>query len=361
MIKTYTYKIKPDKKVEVKFQQWLDVCRVVYNLGKEVKEESYRKGLKLSNYDLQKQLTDVKQEFDWMYNVHSNTLIAMLDQLDNGYKKFYTDLKKGNKTNKPKWMSKKKQKSLPFKSISIKDNNFNLPKFGRVKVFNFKNPKGELKTAIIVRGADGLFLKVAVEEIDKPTIRENQSVVALDMGLKYFFVTSDAEFVENPKLLFKYLAELRIENRKLSRMKKGGSNWKKQVKVLQLLYLKIKRSRLDFLQKQSTLIANKYSDVIIENLNISGMAKNKSLSKHILDCGWGVFFSILEYKTNVIKVNPKYTSQRCSKCGHTCKENRATQSFFECISCGYSENADLQATFNLFQRGQTLMGANVVQ
>ena len=144
-------------------------------------------------------------------------------------------------------------------------------------------------------------------------------------------------------------------------MKKGGSNWKKQVKVLQLLYLKIKRSRLDFLQKQSTLIANKYSDVIIENLNISGMAKNKSLSKHILDCGWGTFFELLSYKTNIIKVNPAYSSQECSKCGHTCKENRATQSLFECVNCGFTVNADYQATLNLLQRGQSLMGANVVQ
>ena len=91
------------------------------------------------------------------------------------------------------------------------------------------------------------------------------------------------------------------------------------------------------------------------------MSKNKRLSKHILDCGWGTFFSLLEYKTNVIKVNPIYSSQECSKCGHTCKENRPTQSLFECVKCGFTENADLNATLNLFQRGQSLMEANVNQ
>src|SRR5690606_39205539 len=114
MIKTYTYKLLPNKRTERKFDAWIGVCRYVYNIAKEVKEESYRKGLKLSNYDLQKQMTEAKSENKWLFDVHSDTLISMLDQLDSGYKKFFSDLKKGIKTSKPKWMSKKKQKSVPF-------------------------------------------------------------------------------------------------------------------------------------------------------------------------------------------------------------------------------------------------------
>jgi putative transposase len=179
------------------------------------------------------------------------------------------------------------------------------------------------------------------------------------MGINFFLTTSDGEFVENPKHLFNYLKELRVENRKLSRMKKGGNNWKKQVKVLQLLHQKISRVRKDFLHKQSRGLANNYSTVIREDLNISKMVKDSKLAKHILDCSWGLFFELLEYKTNIVKVNPAYSSQTCSKCKHTSKENRKTQSLFECINCGYTENADLQATFNLLQRGQSLMGAKI--
>ena len=91
------------------------------------------------------------------------------------------------------------------------------------------------------------------------------------------------------------------------------------------------------------------------------MVKDSRFAKHILDCSWGTFFDFLEYKTNVIKVDCAYTSQMCSKCKHTSKENRKTQSLFECTSCGYTENADLQACFNILQRGQTLMEANVNQ
>jgi len=355
MIKTYTYKIKPDKALERKFEEQLSVCRYVYNLGIEVREESFKKGIKINYFDLSKQLTDAKKEHAWLKQVHSQTLQAVLERLELGYKKFFADLKIGKATSKPKWAKKDKWKSLPFKSIKTTFNGFKLPSFGNVKVFNFKVPKGELRTASIIKEADGLYLKVVVKEQDIEQTRENQSVCAIDMGISRFLTTSDGEIVENPKHLFNYLKELRVENRKLSRMKKGGKNFKKQVKVLQLLHQKISRVRKDFLHKQSRSLANNYSTVIREDLNISKMLKGSKLAKHILDCSWGMFFELLEYKTNVVKVNPAYSSQTCSKCKHTSKENRKTQSLFECVKCGHTDNADFQATLNLLQWGQTLM------
>ena len=357
MIKTYTYKIKPNKVLERKFEEQVSVCRYVYNLGIEVREESFKKGIKINYFDLSKQLTEAKKDFAWLREVNAQTLQAVLERLELGYKKFFADFKKGSKTSKPKWAKKDKWKSLPFKSIKTTFNGFKLPSFGNVKVFNFKVLNGEIRTASIVKEADGLYLKVVVKEQEVEQIRENQSVCAIDMGIKYFTVTSDGEFIDNPKHLFNYLKQLRVENRKLSRMKKGGKNFKKQVKVLQLLHLKVSRVRKDFLHKQSRSLANNYSTIIREDLQISKMVKDSKLAKHILDCSWGLFFELLEYKTNVVKVNPAYSSQTCSKCKHTAKENRKTQSLFECVKCGYTDNADFQATLNLLQWGQTLMEA----
>lgn len=351
----------PNKKVERKFYQWCGICRYVYNVAKEVKEDSYKKGFYVSNFDLSKQLTDAKKEFEFIKQVNAQSLQSVLERLVKGYQKFFSDLKRGIKTNKPKWASKKNWKSIPFKSIKAKENNFVLPNFGKVKVFKFKHPKGELRTASIIKEADGLYLKIVVNEPSIDIERDSQSIVAIDMGIKYFLATSDAEFVDNPKHLFKKIRELRIQQRKLSRMKKGGSNWKKQVNVIQRLHQKVKRTRRDFLHKESTKIANLYDYVIVENLNIKGMSRNGKLSKHILDCSWGTFFELLNYKTKVIEVDPRYSSQQCSKCGHTCKENRKTQSIFECVKCGYAENADLQATFNLLGRGHSVLGVNVSQ
>jgi putative transposase len=104
---------------------------------------------------------------------NSQTLQAVLERLELGYKKFFADLKKGNKTSKPKWAKKDKWRSLPFKSIKTTFNGFKLPSFGNVKVFNFKIPKGELRTASIVKEADGLYLKVVVKEQDVEQKRES--------------------------------------------------------------------------------------------------------------------------------------------------------------------------------------------
>lgn len=108
MIKTYTYKIKPNKKVEQKFNHWVGICRYVYNVSKELKEVSYRHGLKLSAYDIQKQLTDAKKEHTFLKDVHSQTLQAIIERLDNSFKKFF----KG--AGYPKWASKKKMEINSF-------------------------------------------------------------------------------------------------------------------------------------------------------------------------------------------------------------------------------------------------------
>ena len=363
MIKTYTYKIKTTRALENKIESWYNICRFVYNCAKELKEESYRKGISLSKFDIIKQLPDAKKELPWIAQVHSQTLQQVIGRLDNSFKKFYSG------AGYPKWAKKDKWKSITFaqddrrvRLLALrfeKDGRFNLPKLGKIKVFNRREIQGKIKLARVVKEADGYYLKIVVEENDRHRVRENQSICAIDMGITYFMTTSDGEFIENPKHLFNYLKQLKVENRKLSRMKKGGSNFKKQVKVIQLLHQKISRVRKDFLHKESRKLANNYKTVIRENLNILKMVKGSKLAKHILDCSWGTFFQMLDYKTNVIKVNPAYTSQECSKCGHICKENRKIQSLFECINCGYTENADLQATFNILQRGQYLMEANV--
>ncbi len=92
MIKTYTYKIKPNKALERKFEKWCGVTRYVYNLGKEVREESYKGGVNINYFDLCKQLTDAKKEFDWLREANAQTLQATLERLENGYKKFFADL-----------------------------------------------------------------------------------------------------------------------------------------------------------------------------------------------------------------------------------------------------------------------------
>lgn len=348
MIRAYTYKLYPNKKIEAKFNQWLGVTRYVYNLAKETKETSYKYGVQVSAYDLIKQLTECKKENSWINQVNAHTLQAVIEQLDNTFRNFFS-----KRAKYPKWASKKVWKSFGFKQSNLvnthpslrfeEDGRFNLPKFGKVRVYNPRllNER-HIKTARLIKKIDGIYLSVIAEVEDKQYCF-NESQVGIDMGIRYFCVTSEGEYIDNPRFLEKQLKKLRVERRSLSRKKKGSNRRNKQVNVVAKLYKNITDARNDFIHKQSTYIASNYSNVAIEDLNIKEMVK-ENLSLPILDASWGTFFRMLKYKcNNLVKVNPAYSSQECSKCGYTCKENRVTQSIFKCVKCGHEDNADLDA------------------
>jgi len=175
MIKTYTYKLKPNKVVQSKFEQWIGITTYVYNLAKETKEQAYKKGLKLSAFDLNKQMAECKKDFPFLKEVGSQTLQGAIFQMDDAFQKFF----KG--AGYPKWLKRKNNRSVSFTAQGIKltHNGFKLASFGVVKVFNFKVPKGVLKSSRLVREADGIYLKIVVQE-ENNTIVENQNECGID-------------------------------------------------------------------------------------------------------------------------------------------------------------------------------------
>lgn len=391
MIKTQEFKIYNNKKIVKKYDDSIAICRKVYNLSKEIHEAYYKANKNISCFDLQKQLTELKQEYSWIKTVDSTVLQNTIDRYFKSMDKFFSDYKSGkiaklkakyiskqakngnpvntkklNDIGKPKWAKKDKYQTLNYKSgIKVKSNGFYIPKFGLVKVFNFKYYKGDkIKTFNITKKADGLYLQIQIE-VDNfnSSIKNNDSQVGIDMGIKYFITTSDGEFVYNPKHLFKALKKLRVVQRKMSRRymknaRKQSNGYEKAKKQVALIHKQVSDCRKDFLHKISTDLAKDYSLVFHENLNIEGMVKSK-LSRHISDVSWGKFFELLEYKTNVVKVNPAYTSQTCNKCGYVSKDNRKTQSIFECVSCNHLDNADVNGAKNILELGTSSVNDNV--
>jgi len=352
---TYKRKLKLNKQQENRLNSWIGACRVVYNLGLEIRIEAYKnKQISVSAYDLMKQLTDIKH-IDWIADVPSQSLQNSLERLDKSYKTFFRTCKSGGGF--PKFKSKRNYKSILFKSAELNNKNkIKLPKIGELKFFKDKSPiVGKIKTAQIVIEPTGFFICIVCDEVSKNISNPNESqVIGIDMGVNHFVADSNDNFIENPRHFLKHERKLRIENRSLSRKNKGSSRWKKQVKKLSLLHHTIANVRKDFLHKESTMLSKQYHTVYLEDLSIKNMSKNKNLSKHILDCGWGMFRTMLEYKTNVFAVNPKYTSQTCNECGKKDAKNRLSQSEFVCISCGHVSNADTNAAKNILSKGIAL-------
>lgn len=348
MIKTYTYKIKTNKEFERKFNQWSGICRFVYNCALECKITAYKmSGVVLSGYDLNNQLTKAKKEITWLNIVSAQTLQGINENVNKSFKDFF---RRGYGF--PKFKSKKRDKSILFKKVRYRWGKFCMDKWGEVKVFKNRLPEGKLKTASIVKKADGYYLHVTAEAEQHKCTSENQ--VGIDMGISKLAVTSEGYIIENPKLLQRYEKKLRIEQRALARKKLYSSNWYKQVNKLSRLYLKISRVRLDYLHKETTKLSKQYGTIFMEKLNTQGMVKS-NYGKAIFDCSWYKFKELLSYKSNVILVNPKYTSQTCSNCNHRDKDNRLSQSKFKCTNCNLELNADYNASINILGLGKAFI------
>ena len=354
IIKTYKYKLRLSQSQERTITEWIHTCRYIYNLALETKMYSYKAhGVTLSSFDLFKQMTLCRKDHDWVRGVSVNCLEDSIERMDKAYKSLF----KGG--GYPKYANRDRYNSITFKSIrQISDYVFNLPKLGRVKVFKDRPVQGDLRRATVIKEPDGFYLCIITKQqatVSYKPIHDSQ-VVGLDMGLAYFLSTSDGVQVSNPRHTLKYEKQLRIEQRSLARKKKGSNSRAKQKLVVQKLHQKIARVRKDFLHKQSKEFVDKYGLISVEDLKVSNMIKFGYLGKHIADVSWATFFDQLEYKSKwygseFVKVDPRYTSQTCSRCGCIDSRSRKSQSEFECVECKFKGNADVNASIEILKRG----------
>lgn len=371
MIKSYKYKLKLTKAQEQKFEEWLGVTCLVYNLCKQTSEYHYKAtGKSLSAYDLVNQVSQTKKDYDWMKELPKDTLVEPCFRFGKSMKRFF----KG--AGYPKWAKRKFWKSLVFVQqnniIRIESSKIKLHKGIYLNYFKDRDlpEDAKIKRITVKKEIDDWYASIMFEtNSHQPIPASDSQVVGVDMGVSRFFTLSTGEFIENPRILEKYDRKLRIAQRSLSRKKKGSNNKKKAAKRVAKIHRKIARVRDDFQQKQSTKLIKQYGGFVVEKLNIKKMQESeiKRLNKDMSDVGMYGFLEKLEYKCKwnertFVKVDPAYTSQECPICTHTSTENRKTQSKFECVNCGYEENADVNAAKNILKRGRAdLLYDNVGQ
>ncbi len=196
---------------------------------------------------------------------------------------------------------------------------------GRSLKIKYHRPmEGTPKTAHLVLRADEhwyVLIACDIEPKNEHVLGEcTHPAIGIDMGLKSFLTDSEGNIVDNPRYYRKSQATLRRKQRTICRRKKGSCRRKKACKSAAQTHLKIKRQRRDFHFKTAKTYANTYQTIVVEALHIDNMVKNHALGKSILDASWGAFLDILEVKAwnagrKMIRVNSRFTSQQCSKCG----------------------------------------------
>ncbi|WFE69508.1 transposase [Thiomicrospira sp. R3] len=319
-------------------------------------------------------------EYGFLKTAHSQTLQQTLKNLERAFKDGF------DKTQPLKRIPvfKKKGASDSFRypqgfKLEQDTNRVFLPKIGWVKYRNSRQVIGELKNVTVSRKGKHWYVSIQTEYEADIQRHQSTSIVGIDLGVKRFVTLSDGNCIEPLNSFKQWEKKLALAQRKLARKAKFSANWKKQKQKITRAHERIASARLDFLHKSSTVICKNHAMVVVEDLKVKTMSKSakgditrpgrnvkakSGLNKAILDQGWGMFVQMLEYKQawlggDVLKVNPKHTSQTCPCCAHVAKENRLTQSKFECVECGYTENADVVGALNVLARGHRGLACGV--
>lgn len=371
MLRAIKYELNPTNTQKVLIKQTCGCCRLVYNTMLDRKISAYKEnGKTISAFDLIKQLPQLKSELTYLKEAPSYALQQAIRNLETAYTNFF---KKGCK-GFPKFKKKgcKDSFRIPIACVIDYDNwTIKTAKIGKIKFYKGHNKqiKGTIKSYTISHtNTDRYFISVLYETTDKPKLNNNKSV-GIDVGIKTFATLSDGKVFENQKYLKSNLRKLRVLQRTVSRRYQQGkkreeqsNNWKKAVRQVAKLQEKITFQRYDYLNKVSTWIAENYSTVCVETLNVKGMMKNHHLAQAISDCSWGMFINMLEYKCdNLVKINKWFaSSQTCSECGYvnTATKNLAIREW-TCPNCGTKHNRDLNAAKNIEREGLSLCGHKV--
>ena len=298
MIKTFKYRIYPNKKQKLKIDQTITTCRILYNNLLYERKYMYEYNKTNITYSWQQKSLPFRKKINpYMREVHSQVLQDVARKIDKSFQNFFRRVKNNEKPGYPRYKAEGRYNSFTYSQsgFTIVNNKLKLSYLGSLKIKLHREIEGKLKTCAIIK-KNGKYYVCFSCEVETTPLPNTGKSVGIDMGITDFCVTSDGEFFEAPKTYRKNEKALKKAHRKVSRRKKGSRRRKKAVIELAKSHEKIANQRKDIAHKTANSLINEYDVIAREKLVITRMLKNKYLSKSISDCGWGIFFNILSYK-----------------------------------------------------------------
>ena len=386
MIKSIKVRLNPNNKQLTKLFQYAGCDRFAYNWAISREQDNYKQGNKfLSDSELRKEFTQLKKqsEYQWLNEVSNNVTKQAIKDACNTYKRFF----KGQ-CKYPKFKSKKHSTpsfyqdniKIQFTDTHVKVESFSMSKKQNKQKLNWIKlcEKGRIPTDCKYMNPrftyDGLYwyVSVGIEVNDNTTLPLNEGI-GIDLGIKDLAICSDGNTYKNinktqtvKKLEKKKRRLQRSISRKYEKNKKGAnycktSNIIKREKELLKLNHKLTNVRQNYLhQTTSEIVKREPSFICIEDLNVSGMMKNKHLSKAVQQQGFYEFRRQIEYKTmwnNIpVVIADRFfpSSKLCSCCGSIKKDLKLSDRIYKC-ECGNVIDRDYQAALNLKQYGENVL------
>jgi len=309
---------------------------------------------------------------DWELKQQSMILDTACEDLGKSFNMFFKKVSKY-----PKFKSKKNQKNTcrfyrkNDYSIQIKDGKYlKLPNWDRIKMKEKLKYEGTIKEVTISKKADKYFASFIIDTNEDFFQISNNEFAGVDLGIKTLAVVNDSldntyEYKSIIKELIPLYKKIDFYNRNLSKKDRNSKRYQVMKTKLQRLYLRISNIQKDYLHKITTNLVSNYKYITIEDLNVSGMLKNKNLSKSISRSLFYTFKVFLEYKSKmygntIMKADRWFpSSQICSHCGNVLEKEdklKLSDRVYKCTKCGNEIDRDINAAINLKLYGMRFIG-----
>jgi putative transposase len=370
----YRFELDPNQAQRVLLAKSVGASRYVYNWGlAESKRQYDLTGKRPRLGDLKKQLVAVKKgEAPWLYEVSAHIGQSALKDLDDAFERFFKSVKgDGPKAGYPRFKKKGERDSARIYEVTLEERHVRMPNIGRVRLKETCGKggfQGRVLAATISRRADRWFVSLTLERereivLPKP-VEKSCDVVGVDLGLMTAAVIHDGtttRVVEPQRALRKNLAKVRRLDRELARKQRGSANREKAKLRRARVYYRISCQRQEMLHQLSSQLARTKPVIVLEDLHVRGMQRNKHLALSISDAGMGELRRQLAYKSewygSTLVVADRFfpSSKLCSGCGTIQDTLGLSERVYDCHVCGLSLDRDENAAANLRRLGLAVL------
>ena len=352
--KAYKYRIYPNTEQKEFFAKCFGCVRFFYNKSLTDMNEIYKSTGKFKDITP----ASYKEDYPFLKEVDSLALSNAQLNRNTAFKAFFS-----HRSGFPKFKSKRNNQSYTTNnqgSVKFSSNNryISIPKCPRIRIKKHRDFVGTIKSITVSMTTDNKYYISLLVETEIAPLKESNTSIGLDLGLKTIIVDSNGKKYKNHKYLTKSQKKLAKEQRKLSKMIKGSSNRNKQRIKVARLHKHIQNQRNDYLHKLSKKIIDENQIICIEDLKVKDMMSDSKLARNISDVSWSRLVSMLIYKADwygrkVIKIPSTYpSSQLCSICSY---KNSLTKDLairkWTCPKCGSIHDRDINAAKNILSKG----------
>lgn len=357
------FEASPTESQKKVLEQCFGATRWIYNNMLVLRDRSYKEfGISINLQDTKTLLSELKseEETSWLSKIPSQPLQESVIDLDNAYKRFFNQ---GFGYPKRKFKDDAQSFRLPQPKLRFKKDETKawifIPNFKIWIRFDLhRKILGEIKGATVIKDRSGkYFVSFVVKEktrVAKPAVGE----IGIDLGLKDFAVLSNGEKISHPKFLKKSEKRLKRLQRSVYRKVKGSKNRRKARVRLAKIHEKIRMQRSDYLHKLSRKIVDENQVIAMETLKVKNMVKNPKLSKAISDSGWGMFVSMIKYKSSwsgrSLRLIDQWSpsTKMCGECGFINEKLALSDREWTCESCSVHHDRDINAAKNILKIGR---------